>query len=598
MNRISKSVLLSVVISSFATTPFVSASGALSPFDPPPLPPPPNMTVDGHLIPSPPKPTAPPQALQSQSLPDGHGAVVGKVIEEASGAAIGNALVQIPELKLVTRSAADGSFKFDSIQVGASQLFVTFVAVAPGFGRHTMTDVNILPKDTAAVTLALTKGNTPTHWYGIIRHLTHKTDDRPVNNGPVFRVMPPPSFSSQTTPPPYIRVAMYQLDSNGNKTGSLLRVDTVDFDFYIKHVLPSEWWYATWSATTTEQLKAGAMAVKEYGWYWVNHAGASSFDLYNSNDDQVYNPYLSHSTTDHAVDFTSGTGWYQNGVIFKSQYQSGSSTKPLLPCMNNGVTTTNCMTQYGSKYWADQGQSYTWILAHYYTSATPTYFTVAPKWPVSTYEATGTNSSITLNYFSPSSTWYEVAQYINGAWTNIYETQNTSTAIKGLTANTQYEFSVAAFGPGGWSVGSFNNGWISPIAQPATYVFPPITEAFAITTSTIKLSATSTDTHIDSYNVLKWNGSSWDTVYSGMPPTVTSSVTANYDASPLPDVYIDRTGDAGQSGDGMRGFVYTATSLSASTTYSFSVNYHDSINGYSYYSNNNGSITAITQQQQ
>ncbi len=598
MNHISQSVLISIVISSFAASPFVSASSVLSPINPPPLPPPPNMTADGHLIPLPPKPTAPPQALQNQSLPDEYGVVVGKVIEEATGAAIDNALVQIPELKLVTKSGADGTFKFGPIHVGATEQFVTFVAVAPGFGRHTMTDVNIIPKDVATVTLALTKGSKPTSWYGIIRQLVHKKDTRTVDNGPVFSVSLPLSFSSQTTPPPYIRVGMYQLDSKGNQIGSLLHIDTVDFDFYVKHVLPSEWWYNTWSATTTEQLKAGAMAVKDYGWYFVNHEGSAPFDVYNSNSDQVYNPYLSHSTTDQAVDFTSGTGWYQKGVIFESQYQSGSSTAPLTPCDASAITSVNCMTQYGSKYWADHGQSYTWILAHYYTSATPTYFTIAPKWPTSAYEATGTNSSITLNYFSPSSTWYEINQYVNGAWTNLYETQNTSTTIKGLTANTQYEYSVAAYGPGGWSNTSFNNGWISAIAQPATYVFPPITDAFAITTSTIKLCATSTDTHIDSYDVIKWNGSSWDTVYSGMPPTVTSSVTANYDPSPLPDVYIDRTGDAGQSGDGMRGFVYTATSLSASTTYSFSINYHDSINGYSYYSNNNGSLTTVTQQQQ
>ena len=70
-------------------------------------------------------------------------------------------------------------------------------------------------------------------------------------------------YSSQSTPPSTIRVRRH--NSNGTATG----VATVPFVQYVENVLPHEW-IASWNA---EALKAGAVAVKSYGWYWVTHYG-------------------------------------------------------------------------------------------------------------------------------------------------------------------------------------------------------------------------------------------------------------------------------------------------------------------------------------
>ena len=58
--------------------------------------------------------------------------------------------------------------------------------------------------------------------------------------------------------------------------GSVVRVD---FKTYVKNVLPNEW-VSSWPA---ESLKAGAVAVKSYGWYWALHStrktsGGACFD--------------------------------------------------------------------------------------------------------------------------------------------------------------------------------------------------------------------------------------------------------------------------------------------------------------------------------
>jgi hypothetical protein len=47
-------------------------------------------------------------------------------------------------------------------------------------------------------------------------------------------------------------------------TGTL---QTYDFKYYVENVLPNEW-VPSWPATS---LEAGGMAVKTYGWYWVNN---------------------------------------------------------------------------------------------------------------------------------------------------------------------------------------------------------------------------------------------------------------------------------------------------------------------------------------
>ncbi|NUT41226.1 MAG: hypothetical protein HOV86_14665 [Thermoactinospora sp.] len=141
---------------------------------------------------------------------------------------------------------------------------------------------------------------------------------------------------------------------------SLGRVERVDFKTYVKNVLPNEW-VTSWPA---ESLKAGALAVKNFGWYWALHSnkktpGGQCFDVYDHTSSQVYKPGSAKAVTSAAVDAIWGTRLTRDGKIFRAQYCS---------------TTTACgnwrdgdwMSQYGSRDKARAGWSYTAILKHYY----------------------------------------------------------------------------------------------------------------------------------------------------------------------------------------------------------------------------------------
>ncbi|GAA1661505.1 hypothetical protein GCM10009733_068990 [Nonomuraea maheshkhaliensis] len=142
---------------------------------------------------------------------------------------------------------------------------------------------------------------------------------------------------------------------------SLDRVERVEFKSYVKNVLPNEW-VSGWPA---ESLKAGAMAVKNFGWYWALHSNRKTpsgqcFDVYDHTSSQVYKPGSAKSTTSAAVDATWGMRLTRNGKIFRAQY-----------C----ATTTDCgnwvdgdwMSQKGSRDRANEGWNYAQILRKYYT---------------------------------------------------------------------------------------------------------------------------------------------------------------------------------------------------------------------------------------
>ncbi|MEU8381782.1 SpoIID/LytB domain-containing protein [Streptosporangium sp. NPDC048865] len=141
---------------------------------------------------------------------------------------------------------------------------------------------------------------------------------------------------------------------------SLNRVDRVEFKTYIKNVLPNEW-PSYWPK---ESLRAGAIAVKNFGWYWALRSasktpGGQCYDVTDTTASQVYRPGSARAATNAAVDATWGTRMTRGGSVFRAQY-----------C----ATTTACghwvtgdwMSQTGSRDKARTGWSASRILRHYY----------------------------------------------------------------------------------------------------------------------------------------------------------------------------------------------------------------------------------------
>ena len=135
-----------------------------------------------------------------------------------------------------------------------------------------------------------------------------------------------PDNPSLTTPdsslPHTIRIYRDSLDHS--------KMEVIDFNHYVKGVLPPEWWINT----NSEALRAGAIAIKMFAWSHVIIPKRSSNKAYllDTPSDQVYDPDYSHgSETDNAVDNSWSTGLIDRsnswcGYRYYTQYWNGYST--------------------------------------------------------------------------------------------------------------------------------------------------------------------------------------------------------------------------------------------------------------------------------
>lgn len=147
-------------------------------------------------------------------------------------------------------------------------------------------------------------------------------------------------------------------------------------------------WIPSWS---TESLKAGAVAYRSYGAYYIDNPYNGTYDLANTTCKQVWQPSSSTSclaaaTATSSQVLTTGVG----GPIARSEYAAetngfgcgdgftGCTTcgSPTWPCISDAVCAGSTsaghwrgMCQWGSQRWAQAGQTYTWILNHYYNPA-------------------------------------------------------------------------------------------------------------------------------------------------------------------------------------------------------------------------------------
>lgn len=128
-------------------------------------------------------------------------------------------------------------------------------------------------------------------------------------------------WTSTAVPPKSIRVLR-------TRSG---KVETVPFRKYVARVMASGEWPSRLKMAT---LEAGALATKQYAWYYAmkgNHRsgyalGSSCYDVRDDTRDQLYKHYV--SPTDRqwkAVDKTWGLTLRKNGRFFLTGYRAGVS---------------------------------------------------------------------------------------------------------------------------------------------------------------------------------------------------------------------------------------------------------------------------------
>ena len=163
-------------------------------------------------------------------------------------------------------------------------------------------------------------------------------------------------WTSTRVPPTTIRV----LRSSGSSKGY---VQIVNFKTYVQVVLAAEW-PPSWP---TAALQTGAMAVKQYAWYYAMHwrggtAHSSCYDVSDGNNDQIYQPESRTPSAAQlaAVDATWTTSATKRGAFLLMGYRSGVYPSACgvdadgyhlyqhssLTCANNGMTLDQILHVY------------------------------------------------------------------------------------------------------------------------------------------------------------------------------------------------------------------------------------------------------------
>lgn len=154
-------------------------------------------------------------------------------------------------------------------------------------------------------------------------------------------------------------------------------VQVMSLEKYVQTGLNDEW-IASWGAAS---LRAGAVAYRTYGAYYVKHPVKSNFDIAATTCNQVWDSDGSSSCTS-AANATAKVVLIKSGAIYRAEYSAEnnnagcgngySGTRTTWPCIkdercagraNSGHGRGMC--QWGSSFWA-RDKTYTWILNHYY----------------------------------------------------------------------------------------------------------------------------------------------------------------------------------------------------------------------------------------
>lgn len=308
-------------------------------------------------------------SLVDQTIVDG--VVIDQTLEP-----IGDGRIAIPELGIDMPLGADASFDLPDLPASAdpdNPTEVTVVFTAPGLGSFTYLHLRIGEGYHPILTPVLI--DTP-------RIDDHSLARRPDVLGESQASLSPPGVSVDGTDSPSPASAQV-CETSGeilvlpktirvweNGVGEDELVHTYDFKFYVKHVLPREW-FATWDE---DSLWAGAMAVKSFAWWHATHShkhitGPECYDVDSGTNHQVFDPNDSDTRTDAAVDSTwdfymiegSGLG----ADVVQAFHKAGNDPEICGEWFGDPALGDD-MSQEGSQACAEDGIPWFFILTTYY----------------------------------------------------------------------------------------------------------------------------------------------------------------------------------------------------------------------------------------
>lgn len=401
---------------------------------------------------------------------------------------------------------------------------LTVTVTAPGYQTWAIQNVYLLTADTLRIEANLTPGSpaqTQVVQSQTPRWLSKGPTAAGPDPGPARPSARPALTYSDSNPPATIRV--YRA-----ATGT---VDTVNFTFYMKHVLPSEW-IPGWQAAS---LQAGAMAVKTYGWYWTNFSKypGQNYDVKDNYADMAYNPNVSYASTDSAVDAVASYRMTRASAIFQAHFCAGVQGNDTRTDTQCGNTPGNWLSQWGSQDYALQGKDFAWILNYYYDNIALTATIGQPEVVV---DNTGSGAAFVPTYTQTAWQSGSGCASINGTflYTNNSQTQTADhnevywmpslpqagyydvwvnvPACSATTTNARYQ---VHYGGGSVTTVSLNQYNTSGFARLGNWLFPADATSFVYLDDVTGEPTNSTKVGVDT---IKW-------VYTGPPPVTLSTIT-------------------------------------------------------------------------
>jgi peptidoglycan hydrolase-like amidase len=399
--------------------------------------------------------------------------VEGYVVDAGSGRPLNNVSVSMNgEYRAATN--ADGHFSVFSTEYSAVSsdedvaVRKSLTFSASGYSTYTISNL-LLTATKITVNVTLKKGQT-IEQESYFQHVLdgtakdvaqYETSLSEYSNDEQYRSTSA-SASSVCSVPSSIRVG------TGCSCTSCSNVSVMSIQSYTEKGIDNEW-IPSWQSNA---IKAGTVAYRTYGAWYVNHPVKPNYDIASTTCNQVWGSNT-YANCVAAAQATAGTVLTADGSTpVRSEYSaenngSGapasascgnckSGTGGSYPCFSDNLCCGKTraghgrgMCQWGTQRWAQSGKNFTWIISQYYA---PGNITVCGSAPPSCGTATGltagsiTSGSAILGWTAVSgAVSYNVQYKLASAtsWTTVASTAATKT-ITGLAAATPYEFRVQA----------------------------------------------------------------------------------------------------------------------------------------------------------
>ncbi|MES2285353.1 MAG: CUB domain-containing protein [Bacteroidota bacterium] len=205
---------------------------------------------------------------------------------------------------------------------------------------------------------------------------------------------------------------------------SCTSVDVMSLQYYSESGIDDEW-ISSWQF---ESLAAGSVPYRSYGGWYVNNPVNVNFDIASSTCNQVWGSAV-YTNAQSAAQATVGQIVTANGIDparseYSAENNQGGTSFNCTDCNAGGSGAYSCfsdnqccgqspaghgrgMCQWGTQYWAQNGQNSQWIIDHYFI-ATIGYSICGSSIPPSNLSVTNSSCpqiGVTLNWNDSGSGW-------------------------------------------------------------------------------------------------------------------------------------------------------------------------------------------------